>query len=97
MVRLSTPQAFPFNLLTTTSSGNQIEAHAYGIKLIPSLYDKNVYESGGVYQAAYPNNEFYTNSQARVDYNNVRPLHFSLNPCLSLLLLLLLPRLPLLC
>jgi len=48
-----------------------VEAHAWNIKLLISLYDKNVLQAGRVpYASTYGEQGFYTNSQAISHYND---------------------------
>lgn len=48
-----------------------VEAHAWNIKLLISLYDKNVLQSGAVpYASTYGEQGFYTNSAAIGHYND---------------------------
>ncbi|KZV91729.1 glycoside hydrolase [Exidia glandulosa HHB12029] len=46
-----------------------VEAHAWNIKLLICIYDKNVLQSTGPYRAKYGEEGFYTNPAALDDYN----------------------------
>ncbi|KAH7097920.1 glycoside hydrolase superfamily [Auriculariales sp. MPI-PUGE-AT-0066] len=46
-----------------------VEAHAWNIKLLICVYDKNTLAAGGPYKAKYTESGFYTSATARDDYN----------------------------